>query len=191
MSTTTHLCEIGGLQLGTEWSVPFFNNYFKTKKEPGESLSTSPGHEERRNTPDPPPPPREELPPRDPLLDAPRPELDEPCDELLELPRLCTTDGLIRTACDPFPPVLEDTPLLLPLNVRQLLLDDAGVVDAGVVDAGLRLMADVLPEEVEEGGTRCPEPAVRAAGLVEPVDDVGRAAELPALLAERAIACLC
>jgi hypothetical protein len=121
------------------------------------------------------PPPRELPLLRDPLLaaplDAPRLELeDEPEGEPLdELPRLCTTDGLIRTPCDLFPvatvpavELLEDAPALLPLNRCQPPALDGDVDDAAVdtavepVDAaGRRLTADVLPEDDEVGLTRC------------------------------------
>jgi hypothetical protein len=147
-----------------------------------------------------PPPPRE-LAPRDPPL---------------ELPRLCTTDGLIRTACDLFPLAAEllpaDAPLLLPLKRCHPALEVEEAPDPDV-DAGdtPRLPADVLPAEVLPevlpddvlpGVTRChppllpaevlpaevlPAEVLRAAEFIAPE----RAAALLMLLAERAIACLC
>jgi hypothetical protein len=141
--------------------------------------------------------------------------LDE---EPLELPRLCTTDGLIRTACDLFPPAMlpllaapplalvEDAPLLLPLNRCQPPevacdepVDGAEPVDP---DDGPRLIADVLPDELEDGFTRCQppvapvdveaeedEPTLRAAELVGAALAAERVAGV--LLADRVIACLC
>jgi hypothetical protein len=167
----------------------------------------------------PPPPPRELPPPRDPPLDAPRPELEElgvePEDDPEDPLRLCTTDGLIRTAWDPFPldtlPLVpavgrlpevapDVTPLLLPWNCCHPPALDCDVdpaVDPDVDEP--RLIADVLPDEVEEGEglTRChpplledaPEAALRVAGPVAPA--LERVAGLFMLLADRAIACLC
>jgi hypothetical protein len=148
----------------------------------------------------PPPPLRGLAAPRDPpLVEGARLELDELEEELLELVRLCTTEGLIRTGCDllaeglPAEVVCED-PLLLPLNLCHPPLLACEAVDPVAAEAGRPgLMADVLPDDEEEGLTRCQPPvapllALRAdelAGLAadERVADAG--------LADRVIACLC
>jgi hypothetical protein len=152
----------------------------------------------------PPPPLRGLAAPRDPPLDGARPEPDELEEEPLELVRLCTTDGLIRTGCDLFPletlallPADELAPLLLPLNVCHPPAFDCGAAPAEVdpvevvPSEGLRLIADVLPDDAEEGFTGPVEPALRTAAFDE-LDglDAERAVEAgPA--AERVIACLC
>jgi hypothetical protein len=135
----------------------------------------------------PPPPPRELLAPRDPPLEGARLEPDEFEEALV---RLCTTDGLILTACDL---LSEDAALLLPLNLCHPPELDVEVVDPDA-DEGLLEIADVLPDEVDEGFTRCHpplpadpvEPAVCA--LLAAADDL---AVLPMFVAERDSACLC
>ena len=116
-------------------------------------------------------------------MEGPRPELGglEDDDPLELLPRLCTTDGLIRTGCDLFP--VEMLPLLLPLNRCHPPAfdgeDDPVSVDLDDdADDGLRLIADVLPDDVDDGATRS------ALG-------VARAAALPGPLDARVIACRC
>ena len=121
---------------------------------------------------------------------------------------------MIRTACDPLPldtlplvpaegraaDVPEGAPLLLPLNCRQAPAPDCEV-DPVEVDPedGARLIAEVLPDDVDEGFTRCHPPVapvevpLRTAALLvpvlEPVAALDRVA--PVLAAERVIACLC
>jgi hypothetical protein len=131
--------------------------------------------------------------------------------EPLELPRL-TTDGLIRTACDPFPldtlplpaedrppEVPAAAPLLLPLNRCHPPAPDceAEPVEGDPVVDGPRLIADVLPDDVDEGFTRCQLPVAPVEVPVDPLlctaagVAADRAAPLLPAEAERVIACLC